>query len=570
MKTQQYTKAFRYCPIAAAVMAVFLFFSPEVCADQEPARLLIMPFNIHSSDDLSFLKDGIHDMLATRLGQKGAVLPFTRKETQTILNEVQGDIGESDARKLAAEAGADYVVLGSLTMIGDRLSTDARMIDMRTNETVATFNATGSQQGDVISHIDQFAQQVNEQVFGRKAKPEKAEPTQPATPKVEDSRRHPEALWREEQGLGFEEDSERGDSSGFRMGDQPMAAGNVWKSRNYSDHLIGIAVGDVDGDNMNETVFISKDTVFIYRHVNGRIIRLAEEKTDRTTDLITVDLADINSNGKEEIFVTALNYDSGTLKSFVLEFDGKRFARIVDGAQWYFRVIDMPNRGKILMGQHRGIRNIFVGGVNEMTWMGGEYRPAGEKRLPAWVNIYNFTYGDVFNDGQARLIGFTDREGLRIMELQGTGVEWSSEEVYGGKMTYLDEKPSVEPARDPDYSLERHYMPHRLFVADTIGDGVKELVVVKNEDRTKRIFTRLRMFKNGRITALSFDKMGQYHKWSTREVSGYISDLALADADNNGKKELAYTVVSNISSVLRDAKSFIIFQAFPEAAPPSK
>lgn len=546
--------------LTATVLFILAGLSPAFGAE-DPARVLILPFNIHASDDLSFLKDGIQDMLSTRLGRENAVRPFTREEMRAILRDRTGDLNEREARKIAAEAGADYVIFGSLTMIGDSLSTDARMIDLKENKTAVAFSDTGAEQGEVISHIDQFADKINRQVFGRQTEPE---PSAPSAPKVTDSRRHPETIWREEMGYGFEEgETEGATPGGYRMGDRPMDAGNVWKSRNYSTHLIGITVGDVDGDDLNETVFIGKDTVFIYRHANGRMARLEEVETERTTELISVDVADINANGKEEIFVTAMNYDSGILKSFVLEFDGSSYRRIVDGAQWYYRVIDMPDRGKVLLGQRRGIRNIFVGGVHEMTWAGGEYRPAGEKQLPSWVNIFSFTYGDIFNDGRPRLIGFTGRERLQIMEADGNGVEWVSDEVYGGSMTYLDESPDVEPAKIPENDLERHYIHQRIFVADTTGDGQNELVVVRNEDRTKRLFTRLRLFKNGQVVSLSFDKMGRYRNWSTREVSGYISDLAVSDADNDGRSELAYTVVSNITSVLRNARSYVIFQAFP-------
>jgi len=562
LKTQRSIRA-SLTAFATTIVILLAGFGPAFGAD-DPARLLILPFNIHSSEDLSFLKEGIQDMLVTRLGREGAVRPYTREEMNAFLQDIPGEIADRQAKEIAARAGADYVVFGSLTMIGDSLSTDARMIDLRTDETAVAFSATGARQGEVISHVDQFARKINQTVFGRSAEPAPAAAT-PAAPQVSDARRHPEAIWREERGYGFEEGAAEGSGpGGYTMGDRPMAAGSVWKSRNYSAHLIGLAVGDVDGDELNETVFIGKDTVFIYRHANGRMARLGEVETDRTTDLVSVDTADVNANGKEEIFVTAMNYDSGTLKSFVLEWDGSKFEKIVNDAQWYYRVIDMPARGKVLLGQRRGIRNLFVGGVHEMTWAGGEYRAAGEKPLPAWVNVFNFTYGDVFNDGRPRLIGFTDRDGIRIMEADGNGVEWSGEDVYGGSMTYLDQVPDVVPAKRIEYELERHYMPQRIFVADTTGDGGKELVVVRNEDRTKRIFTRLRLFKNGQVVALSFDKMGRYRNWSTRQVSGYLSDLALADADNDGKKELAYTVVSNISSVIRDAKSFLIFQAFPE------
>jgi hypothetical protein len=51
-----------------------------------------------------------------------------------------------------------------------------------------------------------------------------------------------------------------------------------------------------------------------------------------------------------------------------------------------------------------------------------------------------------------------------------------------------------------------------------------------------------------------------YEKWKTREISGYISDYALADIDNDGKDDLVISVVAQNDSAFGDSKSFIVVQ----------
>jgi hypothetical protein len=60
--------------------------------------------------------------------------------------------------------------------------------------------------------------------------------------------------------------------------------------------------------------------------------------------------------------------------------------------------------------------------------------------------------------------------------------------------------------------------------------------------------------------------MGLYQKWRTREISGYISDYAIADVNNDGQDELVFSVVEKHSSALGKAKSFIASQDFPSGS----
>jgi hypothetical protein len=331
-----------------------------------------------------------------------------------------------------------------------------------------------------------------------------------------------------------------------------------WKSRNFKSAIKGVSVGDVDGDGKNETVFISDRKVFIYRYQAGRFEKVEEIDGQAEDAFIGVDVADINRNGKSEIFITNL-FKENRIHSFVLEWDGAAFMRIVENENWYYRVLNVPNRGDLLLGQKRGLDDIFTGGVYALQWENGRYVPADRQNLPNSMNVYGFAYGDVKNDGREMIAAFTREDYLQILNTDGKSA-WKSDEHYGRGATYL-EFPMKDGStiRGGVREMDRYYLPMRILVDDLDKDGKTEIVVVKNVDTTG-FLSRLRILDKGHIECLYWDNMGLASKWKTRTYSKYISDYVLADIDNDGQKELVYAVVARGSDALKGPQSFIISQ----------
>ncbi len=447
---------------------------------QTPQKILILPFQIHAEKDLSFLKKGIADMLASRLAQEGKLVLISPAEA------VQYGPEPANARQalaLGEKMKVDYVVFGSLTLFGESISTDARLIDVPQKKPLVTFNRFGKSHDEAISHVNQFAQKINTQVFGRKVA---AAPPPVQKEVVDQSRRHPEAVYKESGGMGSEYSYEV-------PGELKRKDFTIWRSRNFPMHIRGLAIGDVDGDGKNEAVFISEETLMVFRYVAGRFQKVAEIKGEFDTPFIGVDVADINANGKAEIFVsaiTALDINDQnpiqSLRSFVLEWSGKEFVKIVDQQNWYFRIIRVPPSGPLLLGQKRGFTGIFSGGVYLMTWQNGKYEPAQRQKLPKDANVFSFNYGDVMNNGQEMIVAFTPEEYLRILG-KDMDQQWKSSKSMGGSGVYLEyvmdgQSDSSSPlAGVPE--MDNFYIPQRILVADMEGDGKNEVIVVNNRDR---------------------------------------------------------------------------------------
>lgn len=531
------------------------------------ARVLILPFTLHSEKDISFLKDGITDMLSTRLTRQGEIIPMNREETRQAITELTEPVTEQSALAAAQKAGADYVIFGSLTALGNSVSTDARFFDVHTKKAAVTFYESGKDQSEIISHINRFAAKINEQVFGHKSEGSQAVSSdlgrsytqKSADAGVPETRKHPEAVWQEsvkgQAGVPVPFTAETPE-----VISEPVSksAEGIWKSRNFDIEITGMALGDTDGDGKNEIVFITEKGIFVYRYADDRFAKIAELEERTFYRLLSVDVADINKNGIAEIFVTNIS-SNRSLLSFVLEWDGKEFRKIADSETWYYRVLDIPKQGKILLGQKAGMKSPFSGGVYELEWLNGQYIAGKQQALPDKANVYGFMFGDVFNDGQEKVIAFTPSDYIRITDRDGNE-EWESTDVMGGGAVYVEFPAEASASIGNVKEMDRFYLPPRILLRDLNKDGKNEVILVKNTDMTRRRLARFRMFKSGYISCLEWEKLGLYPKWKTREISGYISDYSICDADNDGEAELVFSVITKTASILGKAKSFIAFQ----------
>lgn len=540
----------RWSPILLACWAL-LAFSPGPAEGQSAQRILILPFSINAEKDLDFLRNGIQDMLTTRLTQPGAVEPLGREVGEQAMSGVD-QVNNSTAAALGERVGADFVVFGSLTLFGNSVSTDARVVDANAGRAVYTFNETGQNQDDVITHINRFATQANQRVFDRSADDDPAATAAaPAADPEAESRMHPEKLWTGRMA------AETGGEGGRR--EETPGLGELWRSQPLRSVVRGLSTGDVDGDGTPEVVYVDDRTIGIYRLTGQRMLRVTTLQSSVNTRHLAVDVADVNNNDRAEIFVSAVFEAHRSLRSFVLEWDGQEFRRIHTNQPWYFRVVDTPDRGPILMGQRRAQDEHFIGGVDELRFQGDGYTAISPQVLPGWVTVFGFAYGNITGDGRETVAAFGPKDHLRLVNRGGETI-WESREPFGKTTTYV-ETPAEASSSIGDYQeTDRQYLPARVLVSDVDGDGQDEVIVSNNDDTAGGFFQKLRMLKGGNMVALAWDKLGLNPDWRTREAGGHVSDYDLYDTDGDGVKELIYSVVRQSDSVVTSPRSFVVVQ----------
>ena len=513
-------------------------------------RVAIVPFQINAEKDLSFLRDGIVDMLTSRLYLEDKVAVLSREETAKVLETVSPPINESKARKIGSRLGVDYVLFGSLTVFGNSVSIDAKMVDVSGSSPPFTFFNQSQGMDQVIPNINLFATQVNAKVFGR-AMPVQKVPVTSQTPQTQTLQAQtPQAQTPQDQ-ISYRANPEKLFAGGFSEDDnqdlQKSAPGlaflasqeagksaKFWSSRSIKHRINGIAIGDIDKDGKQETVIITEHSVEAYRFEKNRFFKvkiLAERHLD---NFIGVDVADINANGYPEIFVTSLNPLRNMVNSFVLEFDGKTYTEIVTGSHWYFRVVDHPLRGQILLGQRHKGSTPFSGQIHEMVWENSGYEPANKIGHGRDTNVMGLATGDVMNDDTEVAVAYNNQDYLRIFNPAGKE-RWKDGERSGGRMEdFFITQSTTEFA-------EKAYYPMRIVIMDINGDGKNEVITVKNHKLSELV--SYRQFTHGNIEIRSWNGVGLAVLWRTRKLKGYFSDFTMGDFDNDGNEELVASLV---------------------------
>ncbi len=171
------------CKATAIVLTLLLLFT-GAAAWAAPVRVAILPFEMNAEKDLTFLQEGVLDMLASRLAQRDKVEIVNKHETKAALESVAGFDGESLALLVGGKVQADYVLYGSLTVLGESVSIDAKMVDVSGQQPPLPFFAQTGSMGEVIPQINQFATNINTTVFNRglAQPPVAAAPAPPVAP----------------------------------------------------------------------------------------------------------------------------------------------------------------------------------------------------------------------------------------------------------------------------------------------------------------------------------------------------------------------------------------------------
>jgi TolB-like protein len=547
------------CVILIGIVAL-LTASFNFATAAEPKRIALLPFKINAEKDMSFLQNGIFDMLTSRLSQEGEVEVIGRQKAESAF-EAAGSpdpLTESAARTIGAGLNADYTLFGSVTILGNSISLDAKMVDVSGQTPTASFFDQSQDLGGIITKVNQIATQINTAVFGRqadvaqKAAPPAAETAKPAP--EEDAQAHPEKLVKGRGGI------EAGGSPFIMSGTEEQSESQqFWRSARFSHLINGLATGDVDRDGKNETVVATPKGLIIYRAESGKFYQTHEVKLNDNRINIGVDIADINNNGYPEIFLTRLGAALRVVQSSVFEYDGSNFIKIVDNTPWYFRVTEVPHRGKILLGQRHRVTKPFSGRIYDMVWKDAAYEPESEIKTPRSIQVLGFSLGDILNDKQETAVAYREDDRIQVIDASGEEL-WKSSDQYGGSTLY-----SVGEKERREQVQNQIYYPMRLLVADSDGDGETEVIVVKNYDIAGGHLEQFRKFTNAHFESLTWDGLGLNVRWKTRKITGFIRDYAVADFDNDGKLELVAAVIISEGSVvlIGEPKSTIIAYELP-------
>jgi len=516
--------------IGLVLLFLSLLFLASLSSAQGPLRVAILPFQIHSAEDLSYLKEGIYDVISSRLAASGQIDVIGKSSIERVLAEMRPSrVTEEVAREAGIRLKADYVVLGSITKIAEFISLDARLIDTTGKKPASGAFAQTKGLDQLMGKVDEFATDIGGKILGEPAVLAKeGEPTA-KTPYRARPKRSPIIHAQKES--------------------------DVKKSPRLPFEIKGLDIADVDGDGKNEIIVMDRHNLWIYQYIDEKLRTLTTLKGREGRDFLTLDAADLNGNGTAEIFITSIAGDH--VNSFILEYEGKAFKRLGEKNSWYFRVLDLPQMGPTLLGQKMGVQQSFSGPIRRFHWKKNAFAKGKKLKLPKESQLLGLAIADITGDGKAEIIRFDDDDRLRVFSADGKELLYKTSTKYGGSNNFFDWG-SVPQMTARDHVSKRVFLHGRIVTLDLDGDEKAEVIVNKNHFSTGRLFERIRMFDKGEVYNLAWDGMMLAERWRTREIPGYIADYQVKDFDNDGELELVVAIVSPFEA-LKQSDSRVLF-----------
>ncbi|MCX7636016.1 MAG: hypothetical protein N2Z74_09785, partial [Syntrophales bacterium] len=327
---------------------------------KDTKTVAVLPFAIHSSENIEYVQQGIWDMLISRISAAEKIEVIPKEKVIAALQTVKGkELTLADVYGIGRTLGAEHVVWGSITKIGNSVSIDAKLVDIAAYKTTVGIFTQSQGMDDIIVKINDFAQRIDAHLLGRTPPPSPA-----AAPKDEKLERAPSAPMptsREGEIVSALRKGKKGTLTAginpdFLSGGTPMDKRGFWMSQRYPTEFRGLDIGDVDGDGKNEIVAIDINSVYIFRKKDNDLILLQKITGNRSDNFVGVDVVDIVGDTAKEIIVSNIVANRTTtaifnnVHSFIVEYREGKFVVTQKDLPWVFRAITRPE-GTLLLGQ---------------------------------------------------------------------------------------------------------------------------------------------------------------------------------------------------------------------------
>ena len=540
---------------------------------KEKYTVTVLPFSLHSAENIEYVRQGISDMLTSRIAVPDKIEVTRRDVVQDVLKKSGAkELNLTDVQSVGRQLKSDYVVWGSITKIGNSISIDGKLIDITGGKSDVGIFSQSQTLDEVIPKISDFSQRIVQHILGTTPQALPAASVIPAVapPPVPGASREAQII------AGMKKGGKKATLTSsiinpeYINASDPIKRRGFWMSQQFKTEFKGMDIGDVNGDGLNEVVVIDKHNIYIYQKTKDDLKLLKQIKGKSYNNYISVDVADINKEGTPEIIVTSLN--DRTLNSFVLQYKDGDYKMIASDLRYFLRVIDTPS-GQILLGQPYGMGKVFDSQIYEIVWRNGKYVSGDKMKIPLGLSIYGLTIDTLGSGTSEKIIALdeldylcviskTDKTMTRILSFGFAPDEllWRSDTVYGGSNNYISNVDKQKAMSNEAVQEDNAYANVRILSFDTNKDGKKELIIVKNLSSVGRIFKNLKVFTSSEIYNLEWDGLGMAENWRTKKINGYVADYCFKDINNDGKPELVLALVQSVGASVSDRSVIVVYE----------
>lgn len=519
----------------------------------EKYRLVFSTFDISSAGNYAYLRDGIKSMLASRLAAMDRVMVLDRtlseKELISLKNKQPAVSGDPEV------LAADYLVTGSLYGLKTGMNIQIVLYPFAAGKEILHFEAMVKNPENMIVDVDTLSTEIARSAFGYKAvETGTAQTTVEGTGTSGFVTVHPEAAYK--KGV------RGGAVVGVAGSSVQVTARDGKKSLTLSKEIRAFAVGDVDGDAINEMVVLVDNTLELYKIDGKKINKVATAKLPAAIECHAMNVADVGHDGRVKIYISAT--DGLNISSLIVAWDkAKGFSIVTENIPWYIRPVLVPGKGWRLAGQQRGLAKtqLVKAGVYLLDLNAGNVPSQGERLpLPDGVNLFDFVFADLDGDGAPETVAIDKKERIQVFN-RANELLWVSKKTYGGSQTYIGPTRAAAVNHqdrrnftlDEDTLRELIFVPGRLVVSDVDKDGRQEIVVNENTLSSMSITDKMRIYNDGVIVGLAWDGSALNEAWRTETFKGYIAGFGFSvlgkageGSKTDGKKTEAALYVAHL------------------------
>ncbi len=515
------------------IVFVFLCGYLPVQAQEEKPSVIIMPFNTNAAGKYAYLSESLRNMLSSRIAAKGDIqirdYPLSQKE----LKKIKSLKNHEGANSILAHLHVDYIAVGAMYSVSDTLNLQVTFYPIAGNGKPVNFSMVAKNENDVFPSLDLLVDEIdsrivqhrkNQDIEKKTSVNETGKERQPGVGKgiVGFQTEHPEKKYK--KGV-YATGNIVGESDGILV-----SANGVRKSSQISMEMVNMAVGDLDGDGIKEIVLVGSGEFRIFHFQNGRFLQIASGEIPKRLRVHAVNLADLDHDGKDEIYISATNGES--ISSLIAKWDGKNRLQILhQSIPWYIRPLMIPGKGVVLAGQGGGPgeNNLVYPGIYNLKIKKGSTRITTGAMLsvPKEVNLFNFVFADLNGDGQVETVAIDRQEKLLVYD-QGKTLLWVSTDKFGSSTNYLGPSWTTDIA-----SQDRIYVPTRLIALDINNDKKQEIIIARNKRTSYGILSDIinqsnfRMYSGSYVSCMEWGGSAMHELWHTNALAGMVADYSL-------------------------------------------
>ncbi|MBI4388947.1 MAG: VCBS repeat-containing protein [Nitrospinae bacterium] len=296
------------------------------------------------------------------------------------------------------------------------------------------------------------------------------------------------------------------------------------EKQEFPFEIVDFDVGDLNGDGSQDFAIADRHRILIYRHEDGKFKKISQVATSKTANyFLSIDVGDVNSNGRDEIFVTN-KYGDG-LKSFVLEANPKqkRFDKIWDNVTLYFRIIRPFGAKPKLLAQTPGFRDPFTGGIKTIQYKGDRYVEGPELPVPSIYGmqfiLYGLTQTSLTSSKTNETIILDKDYHLRVYSPSGRLLV-KSDDYYGHDPRLIDVGVKEEIGGIVKQGEPVNYRGRLQFVEN---GGRKFLLIPRNYVAGGGLLSKLTLVNDSSLVLLGITREGFEKVFETRKQKGYIA-----------------------------------------------